>query len=62
MVAHSVEAIPGGEVSRKLEGNGAEDFDDWSLSAGERAEADHHKSYRRDYKRTAPSVAHASDK
>jgi hypothetical protein len=62
MVAHSVEALPGGELSRKLEENCAEDFVDWSLSARERAEADRHKSYPRDYGRTAPSVAHARDK
>lgn len=61
--AHSVEGIPGGELSRKLEENCAGDFDDdRSLSAGRRAEADDHKSYRRDSGRTVPSVAHAMDK
>jgi hypothetical protein len=62
MVARSVEAFPGGELSRKLEESFAEDFDDGSLSARERAEADRHKSYPREHGRMAPSVAHATDK
>ena len=62
MVARSVEALPGGELSREPGVNCAEDFDDWSLSAQERAEADRHKNYRHDYGRTAPSLAPATDK
>lgn len=67
MVAHSVEpflggAFPGGELSKKQGENRAENFDGWSLSAGNRAEADRHKSYWRDYGRTAPDVAQAMDR
>jgi hypothetical protein len=65
MVAHSVEAFPGGEASKKpTEENCAENFDDWALSTRERAEAgpDRHKSCGHDHGRTVPSVAQETDR